>query len=201
VLELGCGAAQWSIALHRQGARMTALDNSASQLAHAHSWMAEVGAEFPLVHASAESTGLADASFDIVFCDHGAMTFADPYRTIAEAARLLRVGGLLAFSMHTPILDVAWEPGHEHPSDRLSRNYWELHALHEPGEPVAYQLPYGTWIRVFRDSGFVVEDLLELRPPVDAKSSYRDDTDRDWARRWPMEHIWRIRRAADPKRQ
>jgi SAM-dependent methyltransferase len=180
---------------------MTALDNSASQLAHAHSWMAEVGAEFPLVHASAESTGLADASFGMVFCDHGAMTFADPYRTIAEAARLLRVGGLLAFSMHTPILDVAWEPGHEHPSDRLSRNYWELHALHEPGEPVAYQLPYGTWIRVFRDSGFVVEALLELRPPADAKSSYRDDTDRDWAQRWPMEHIWRVRRAADISRR
>jgi SAM-dependent methyltransferase len=153
------------------------------------------------VHASAEATGLTDASFDIVFCDHGAMTFADPHRTIPEAARLLRIGGLLAFSMHTPILDMAWEPEHDHPSDQLSRNYWELHALQDPGEPVAYQLPYGTWIRLFRNHGFVVEDLLELRPPVDAKSSYRDDTDRDWARRWPMEHIWRVRRAADPRRQ
>ena len=89
----------------------------------------------------------------------------------------------------------------DHPSDRLSRTYWELHALQEPGEPVAYQLPYGTWMRLFRNHGFVVEDLLELRPRVDAKSSYRDDTDRDWARRWPMEHIWRVRRAPNPKRQ
>jgi hypothetical protein len=36
---------------------------------------------------------------------------------------------------------------------------------------------------------------LELRPPADATSSYRDEPDLAWARRWPMEHIWRVRRA------
>ena len=51
---------------------------------------------------------LPDASFDIVFCDHGAMTFADPYRTVPEASRLLRPGGLFAFSHHTPIESIAW---------------------------------------------------------------------------------------------
>ena len=40
----------------------------------------------PLVQASAEAVPLADASFDIVFCDHGAMNFADPYRTVPEVA-------------------------------------------------------------------------------------------------------------------
>lgn len=194
VLELGCGAAQWSIAPHQQGARVTALDNSGRQLQHARTLMASAGVEFSLVHASAESTGLADASFDIVFCDHGAMSFADPYQTVPEAARLLRAGGLLAFSMHTPILDIVWGTESDHPADRLLLNYWELHALEEPGEAVAFQLPYGTWIRLFRDHGFIVEDVVELRPPVDARSSYRDDTDRGWALRWPMEHIWRVRR-------
>jgi SAM-dependent methyltransferase len=195
VLELGCGAAQWSIALHGLGARVTALDNSARQLEHARVLMASAAADFPLVHASAESTGLANGSFDIVFCDHGAMTFADPYQTVPEAARLLRPGGLLTFSMYTPILDIAWPEGGDHPGDRLAIDYWDLYALEEPGEPIAFQLPYGTWIRLFRESGFVVEDLLELRPPADATSSYRDENDRAWARRWPMEHIWRVRRA------
>jgi len=32
------------------------------------------------------------------------MTFADPYRTIPEAARLLRPGGLLAWNSATPLL-------------------------------------------------------------------------------------------------
>jgi SAM-dependent methyltransferase len=198
VLELGCGAAQWSIALHRQGARMTGLDNSARQLEHARAAMATAGVEFPLVHASAESTGLAGASFDIVFCDHGAMSFADPHRTIPEAARLLRAGGLLAFSMDTPILDMAWRPEDDNPSDRLWLDYWTLQIVEEPGEPVSFQLPYGTWIRLFRRHGLVVEDLLELRPPADAESSYRDQQAREWALRWPMEHIWRARRTDAP---
>ncbi len=195
VLELGCGAAQWSIALHAIGARVTGLDNSSVQLEHARELMAQAGADFPLVHASAEATPFADASFDVVFCDHGAMTFADPHRTVPEAGRLLRPDGLLAFSMHTPILDLAWPPADEHPSERLAIDYWDLHALQAPDEPVAFQLPYGTWIALFRESGLVVEDLLELRPPADATSSYRTEQDLAWARRWPMEHIWRVRRS------
>jgi SAM-dependent methyltransferase len=99
ILEFGCGAAQWSIGLARRGARTVGLDNSARQLEHARRLMAAANVEFPLVHASAESVPLPDASFDIVFCDHGAMTFADPYKTVPEAARLLRGGGLLAFNM------------------------------------------------------------------------------------------------------
>jgi SAM-dependent methyltransferase len=194
VLELGCGAAQWSIALHAIGARMTALDNSLVQLEHARELMAAAGAEFPLVHASAEATPLDDASFDVIFCDHGAMAFADPRRTIPEASRLLRPGGLLAFSMNTPILDLAWAPGDEHPDERLAIDYWSLRTVEEPGEPVAFQLPYGTWVALLRESGFTVEDLIELRPPADATSSYRDEHDLAWARRWPMEHIWRARR-------
>jgi SAM-dependent methyltransferase len=197
VLEFGCGAAQWSIALHQLDARVTALDNSARQLEHAQRLMAAAGAQFPLVHASAEATGLPSQSFDIVFCDHGAMTFADPQRTVPEAARLLRPGGLLAFSMHTPIIDLAWAPGSEHPSDRLVLNYWEqLNRMEEPGEPVSFQLPYGESIALFRANGLLVESLIELRPPPGASSTYRDATDREWARRWPMEHIWRLRREA-----
>jgi SAM-dependent methyltransferase len=193
VLELGCGAAQWSIALAASGARVTGLDLSARQLQHARALMAQAQVEFPLVHASAEATPFADSSFDIVFCDHGAMTFADPYRTVPEAARVLRSGGLLAFSMNTPILDLVWPPGAEHPGERLEAEYWSLRAIDEPGEPIAFQLPYGGWIRLFREHGFEVENLLELRPPAEATSSYRGEREREWARRWPMEHIWRVR--------
>ena len=81
--------------------------------------MAEAGVDFPLVHGSAEAVPLPDASFDIVFCDHGAMTFADPYRTVPEAARLLRPGGLFAFSHHSPIETICWALGAETVGDRL----------------------------------------------------------------------------------
>src|SRR5438270_13379785 len=87
VLELGCGAAQWSIALHRLGADVTGLDLSERQLEHARRLMAVAGVDFPLVAGSAESPPFADGSFELVFCDHGAMTFADPHRAVPEAAR------------------------------------------------------------------------------------------------------------------
>ena len=98
ILEFGCGAAQWSIALAQAGARPVGLDLSDRQLEHARELMAAAGVDFPLIHASAEAVPLPDASFDIVFCDHGAMTFADPYLTVPEVARLIRPGGLFAFS-------------------------------------------------------------------------------------------------------
>lgn len=197
VLEFGCGAAQWSIALSREGARMTGLDNSARQLEHARRLMGEAGVEFPLVHASAEATGLPGASFDVVFCDFGAMTFADPRLTIPEVARLLRPGGLFAFSALTPIIDMAWAPDAEHPGRELLLDYWEgIERIEPPGEPINFQLPYGEWIAQFVKHGFVIEDLIELRPGPEAKSTYRGDEDREWARRWPAEQIWRVRRAA-----
>ncbi len=198
ILELGCGAAQWSIALAAAGAHVTGLDNSARQLEHARELMAQAGASFPLVHSSAESTPFADASFDIVFCDYGAMAFADPHVTVPEAARILRDGGLLAFLMNTPILDIAWPVADDHPAERLATDYYGMHVIDPPGEPIEYQLPYGDWIRLFRASGFAIEDLIEPRPPADAVSSYRDERDRAWALRWPMEHIWRVRR--EPRR-
>ncbi|MGO9489581.1 MAG: class I SAM-dependent methyltransferase [Solirubrobacteraceae bacterium] len=195
VLEFGCGAAQWSIALSRRGARVTGLDNSERQLEHARELMARAGVEFPLIHASAEATGLPGGSFDVVFCDFGAMTFTDPNLSVPEAARLLRPGGLFVFSALTPIADLAWSPEAEHPGERLVVDYWDgIRRVEPPGEPINFQLPYGEWVRLFRQSGFVLEDLIELRPAPDAVSSYRSQEDREWARRWPLEQIWRLRR-------
>ena len=195
VLEFGCGAAQWSIALQARGARIVGVDISARQLDHARELMRAADVDFPLVHANAEATPFPDASFDIVFCDHGAMTFADPRRTVPEAGRLLRKGGLFAFCMHTPVLDVAWAADADHPSDRLVLDYFSMHALEFPDEPTVFQLPYGEWIHLFRENRLMIEDLIELRPAADALSSYRSEADREWARRWPMEHIWRLRKA------
>jgi SAM-dependent methyltransferase len=195
VLELGCGAAQWGILLARQGARMVGLDNSARQLEHARGLMAEAGVDFPLVHASAEQVPFLDASFDVVFCDHGAMTFADPHRTVPEVARILRPRGLFAFSHTTPLLWVCWNDDADTVDARLHHDYFGVHRLEELDGAAEFNLPYGEWIRLFRTNGLRVESLLEIRPPEDAESTYVDSRGTGWARSWPMEEIWRCRKS------
>jgi SAM-dependent methyltransferase len=193
VLEMGCGACQWSIALARRGARVTGLDFSERQLSHARQLMAEAGVEVPLVCASAEDVPLPDASFDLVFADHGAFGFTRPERSVAEAARLLRPGGHLVFSVNSPIVELCWPDDADDPGERLIRDYFAMREIHAEGT-VDFQLPYGQWIRLFAACGLCLEDLIELRPPADSVSTYRSEAARDWARRWPMDQIWRARK-------
>jgi hypothetical protein len=44
---------------------------------------------------------------------------------------------------------------------------------------------------LFRRHDFVVDDLLELRAPKGATTTYGWDA--KWARRWPAEQIWKLR--------
>jgi SAM-dependent methyltransferase len=194
VLELGCGGGQWSMALARRGARPVGLDLSERQLGHARRLQDETGVRFPLVQGDAERVPLRDGRFDIVFADHGAFSFADPYRTVPEAARLLRPGGLLAFNHSSPIYQIAAPVDADHAADRLVYDYFGLHRIEVPGGTVEFDLPYGAWIRLFRDCGLVVEDLIEPRPGPLTVSTYRDADDLAWSQRWPSECIWRTRK-------
>src|SRR6266496_202565 len=140
VLELGCGAAQWSIWLALRGARPVGLDNSRRQLTHARRLMRKYGVRFPLVHARGESLPFAPSSFDVIFCDHGAMSFADPELTVPQVARLLRAGGLLAFNMASPLIFLCWSDQSGKAETSLQAEYfgrrrWE-------GDHVEYNLPY-----------------------------------------------------------
>ena len=47
-------------------------------------------------------------------------------------------------------------------------------------------------IRLLRDSGFEVLDLIEVYTEPDAES--RHDADAEWSSQWPVEEIWIARR-------
>ena len=193
VLEFGCGGAQWSIALTKLGARCVGFDNSERQLEHARLNQRNAGVNFPIIHGSAEKVALPDRSFDIVFCDHGAMSFVNPMRSVPEAARLLRSGGLLAFSAETPLHFICWDDDSDAVGTTLKHSYFEERSARDESS-VSFSLPYGEWIALFRKSGFEIESLLELRPPEGATTTYSDYVSFVWARSWPAEQIWRVRR-------
>ena len=194
VLELGCGAAQWSIALAGLGSRPVGLDQSLVQLKHALANREAAGAAVRLVAAGGERVPFRNASFDVVFCDHGVMSFCPPEVTVPEVARLLRPGGLLAFCQTTPLLYLTWDERRQRQDTRLHRSYFGLGRLDLGDGTVDFQIPHGEWFRLFRDHGLVVEDLIELRPPEDATTTYDDFAPHDWARRWPAEQIWKVRK-------
>lgn len=196
-LELGCGACQLGIKVAMRGARVTGLDFSANQLVAGTANVRETGVRLPLVRASAEEIPFADDSFDLVFCDHGATSFTDPELAIPEAARVLRSGGFLVFNIATPFIWAFWGEGEEPPGRELRRPYFGggRTVWPEPDPSVEWQLTYGEWIRVFRSSGLVVEDLIELRPAEDATTTYRSYSTLEWARDFPAEHIWKVRKA------
>jgi SAM-dependent methyltransferase len=198
-LEYGCGACQFGIKVAMRGGRITGLDLSATQLRHGRTKMVETGVRFPVVQADGEQIPFRDRSFDLVFCDHGVMGFADPYRTVPEVARVLRPGGLFVFNGSTPWIWVAWGKDDRPPDREMRLDYFGLRRAgsDDPAVTTDFQLTYGDWIRLFRSNGFQVEDLIELRPPEGADTTYDDYAPLDWARAFPGEHIWKVRKASD----
>lgn len=196
VLELGCGAAEWSRALARRGARVTGLDSSQQRLAHARQAVEDEGLPVTLIHASAESIPLPDASFDLVVADWGAPSFADPHLFVPEVARVLRFGGVFTFSGATPFMWVCFDKEADTWDERLHRDYFGMHRDETPEGSIEFNLPHGEWIRLFNANGFEIEDLIEVQPPEGAASTYRTPAETAWARRWPMEQIWKVRKAS-----
>ena len=179
----------------RRGARPVGIDNSPAQLATARELQREHRLEFPLLEGNAEEVPLPDASFDFAVSEYGASIWCDPYRWIPEASRLLRPGGRLAFLVNGALLmlcaaDFAGEPA----EDRLRRDYFGMHRVEWPDDDsVEFHLPHGELIALLRGSGFEIEELREIQPPADATTRYEYVTI-DWARRWPSEEVWKVRK-------
>jgi SAM-dependent methyltransferase len=195
-IELGCGTGYVSSWLARRGARPVGIDNSSAQLDTARTFQREFGLEFPLLQGNAEDVPYPDASFDFAISEYGASIWCDPYKWIPEAARLLRPGGRLAFLVNAPLLMlctsdlVAENPAGE----TLRRPYFGMHRLEWPDdESVEFHLPHGELIALLRRSGFEIEGLVEIQPPEDATTSY-DFVTLEWARRWPSEEAWKVRK-------
>jgi SAM-dependent methyltransferase len=198
-VELGCGTAYVSAWLARRGARPVAIDPTPGQLAIAAEFQVRHGLSFPLIRAAGESVPLPDASFDLAISEYGAAIWADPYRWIPEAARLLRPGGELIFLGNSSLLMLCVPDEDEVPAtDRLLRPQFGMHRFEWPDDPsVEFHLSHGDWIALLRDSGFEVEALVELRPAPAATTDYGFVT-LEWARRWPAEEVWRARRTDQP---
>lgn len=191
-IELGCGTAYVSAWIARGGGRPVGIDNSERQLATAAAMQKEFGLSFPLLHGNAEAVPRPAASFDLAISEHGAASWCDPYRWIPEAARLLRPGGEFVFMRNSTLLTLCQPP--EGPAGaELLHQQFGMNAIDNGDGGVNFQLPTGPMIRLLRESGFVLEDLIEVQAPPNATTPY-DYADPAWARQWPAEEVWKARR-------
>jgi hypothetical protein len=80
----------------------------------------------------------------------------------------------------------------------MRRDYFGMHTA-DSEDPewntTEFQLTYGDWIRLFRANGFLIDDLIELRPGREATTTFDDYAPLEWARAFPAEHIWKVRKA------
>lgn len=195
VLEVGCGTGYVSAWLSRRGARTVGIDPTPAQLATAAALQRDVGPRFPLVRAVGERLPFRDESFDLLVSEYGAAIWSDPYRWIPEAARVLRPGGGLVFLCNGTLLMLcAPDDDAEPASETLLRPYFGMHRFEwSTDASVEFHLGHGDWIRLFRANGLEVEDLVELRPAEGATTRYPFVT-LEWARKWPSEEVWKVRK-------
>jgi SAM-dependent methyltransferase len=192
-VELGCGTAYVSAWLARRGANPVGIDNSEAQLATARELQKRFGIDFPLIHGNAELVPYPDESFDIAISEYGASIWCDPYAWIPEAARLLRPGGELVFLVNS-VLAMLCSGDVGATGRELARPQFGMNRFEWPDDDsVEFHISHGAMIALLRDSGFEVEELIEVRPAPDAKSGY-DLVDLEWARNWPCEEVWRARK-------
>jgi SAM-dependent methyltransferase len=196
-IELGCGTAYCGAWMVQRGARVLGIDNSERQLATARRLADEHGLSLELLHGNAEQVPRADASFDFAFSEYGAAIWCDPYVWIPEAHRLLRPGGALVFMGFHPLAIACTPPSGDMVEAKLHRPYFGMHRIDwrqaevDPGG-IEFNLPLSDWLRLFRETGFELEDYIELQAPKGRKDKH--NTPAAWAERWPNEHAFKLRK-------
>jgi SAM-dependent methyltransferase len=197
VIELGCGTGYFGAWLRRAGAaRVVGVDVTPAQLDTARRCEAEFHLGLEFVEASAEAVPLPDASFDLAVSEYGASIWCEPSAWIGEAARLLRRGGELVF-LRTSTVAMLCMPDTgkvttalQRPQRALSRIEW---GEDDPG--VEFHPSAGELLRILRQNGFTLSDIIEVYAPDSAANHpYYDHVPAQWARQWPSEEIWRASR-------
>jgi SAM-dependent methyltransferase len=116
--DLACGTGSAALAAASRGARVTTVDFTPNLIAIGAHRAEVAGRSLTWVTADASDTGLPDRSFDAVVSNMGTI-FVEPTRQVAELGRLLKAGGVLAFSswvhdtanpFFSPILNVLGAP-------------------------------------------------------------------------------------------
>src|SRR2546421_10350354 len=192
VLEIACGGGQSAAYLAGMGARVTGVDFASEQLAHARAFAGSKKVQVRFIESNVEDLSmLEDSSFDIAFSAYALGFVEDIRRTFGEIRRVLRPGGLFAFSWASPMFAITRDATLE-----LKRSYFDRSPMvfkDQNGTEVDFHRTYGDWHRALTEAGFVVTDILEPEP-LSRENTYADNFPLEKIRMIPGTAIWRARR-------
>ncbi len=196
-IELGCGTAYFAAWMIRRGANVVGIDNSREQLATARRLAAEHGVELELIHGNAEHVPKPDGSFDFALSEYGVAIWADPYKWVPEAHRLLKPGSDLVMLGNHPLVMCVQDFSSDAPvTYTLLEPYFGMHRIDwDDGEDqgTEFNLPISTWFQLWNEVGFDVLAYHELQAPAPGPEVNFFAT-ADWAYRYPSEQVWKVRK-------
>ncbi len=192
VLEIACGGGQSAVHLAERGARVTGVDFSSEQLTHARAFAQSKNVQVRFIESNVEDLSmLADSSFDIAFSAYALGFVEDIHGTFGEIRRVLRPGGLFAFSWASPMFAITRDGTLD-----LKRSYFDRSPIvftDQNGTEVDFHRTYGDWLRALTEAGLVVTDILEPEP-LPKENTYADVFPLEKIRMIPGTTIWRARR-------
>lgn len=161
-IELGCGGAQFGLALSKAGAEVTGVDISPEQLAHARELASEHDEDIDFIEASVTDLPMVeDASYDLAFSAFAFQWVEDLSSCFSETHRILKPGGRLVFSVDHPLyrcLDPdTGELTVSYFTDSPRREYSEK----LDAEMVIYRRTVSDIVTALLDAGFSIEELRE----------------------------------------
>lgn len=154
LLDLATGAGYAAAAAARRGAEVIGVDFSAVQVSMARERYPEV--EFR--EGDAEALPFDDETFDALVMNFGMLHFPRPERAMAEANRVLRSGGRVAFTVWA-------KPEEARGFDivlRAIEAHGDLNVLIPPGPPFFRFSEPDECRRVLTEAGFTAPDVVQV---------------------------------------
>ena len=169
ILEIGCGAAQNSIALAKRGADVCGIDLSRNQILFGKRLARKEGARIDLMVGNMETLPFKDESFDLVTTAISLLYVPDLRATFAEVNRVLGKDGYFTFNEVHPLVGGKLISFRGQPAGAVS-DYFKRRIVRwtdrlPDGSTVKMHSYYRTlqdYFDALVESGFVIERYLEL---------------------------------------
>lgn len=196
-IVLGCGGGQDAVALAELGAVVVGIDQSPAQLAYARKYAQPRTENASFVEGAVEDLSrFDDESFDLAISIDVLDYVEDIEAVLAEAARIVKPGGVLAIAVKHPVGAHLDGP----PPLHMWNSYWTPYAdwpwEFADGTLASFRRYFRTmaqWVDLLITAGFAVERLVEPQE-ADLPKAEGDDLDDEWMRLVPYTLIIRARK-------